>query len=572
MPLRATPHRPGKPRPSFLPSHQTVPASARGVSHFLQMNAHNVTAPPPPRRAVESRDPATGEIWRSYDPATAETVASAVARARAVQPAWAARSPGERAKIVRRFHDVLYQRRAEIAALITRESGKTLTDALSADVTVALDFASWTAEVTPGFFRTYWRGAAGITMWRKRVRFERRPLGVIGIITPWNYPFFLPTACTLPVIACGNAAILKPSEFTPGSGAILEELWREAGLPEGVLQVIQGDGVTGAALTRGGVDKMIFTGGSAAGRAVAIACAEQMIPCSLELGGSDAAIVLADADVRHAADGIVWTRFSNAGQTCVAPKRVFVEQSAYPAFVEAASRAVRALRVGPGTDVLSEVGPMIRPHSARTIAEQLADATAKGARIAAQASAPLAANGNTTDDADGFFPPTLLTDVKSGMRVLEEETFGPLLPIVPVRDAEEAVARANNSAFGLSASVWTRDRVRGLAVARRLEAGTVLINDAITVVGMPDVAYGGIKASGLGKLHGIAGLEACVHSTPIVDDRFATWHQPWWFRYNPAHLANIEAYQRLAHGRGIRERLSGLAGTIRMLLTRKGSV
>lgn len=529
------------------------------------MNTQNVTVLTPPRRAVESRDPATGEVWRTYDPADAGTVAAAVALARRAQPEWAARSPSERARIVTRFHRALYRRRREVAELITRESGKPIVDALASDVTVALDFAAWTARVLPGFFRASWRGAAGITMWRKRVRFERRPLGVIGVISPWNYPFFLPTACTLPVIGCGNAAILKPSEFTPGSGAILEELWREAGLPEGVLQVIQGDGVSGAALTRGGVDKMIFTGGSAAGRAVAVACAEQMIPCSLELGGSDAAVVLADADLRHAADGIVWTRFSNAGQTCVAPKRVFVEEPAYAAFVEAASRAVRALRVGPGAEPGSEVGPLIRPHAVSAIQAQLADATAKGARVVAQATP------QATAVADGFFPPTLLTDVRDGMQVLDEETFGPLLPVVPVRDADEAVARANASSYGLSASVWTRDRAAGLAVARRLEAGTVLINDAITVVGMPDVPYGGVKRSGLGRLHGEAGLEECVHSAAIVDDRFATWHQPWWFGYGPRHLAHIEAYQRFAHGRGILERLSGLGGTIRMLLTRKGT-
>ncbi|MBL8998076.1 MAG: aldehyde dehydrogenase family protein [Gemmatimonadetes bacterium] len=543
------------------------------MSHFVEMNTQNVTPLTPPRRAVESRDPATGEVWRTWDPADAATVAAAVARARHAQPAWAARSPSERARIVTRFHDALYRRRREVAELVTREAGKPIVDALSTDVTVALDFAAWTARALPRFFRASWRGAAGITMWRKRVRFERRALGVIGVIAPWNYPFFLPAACTLPVIGCGNAAILKPSEFTPGSGAILEELWREAGLPEGVLQVIQGDGVTGAALTRGGVDKMIFTGGSAAGRAVALACAEQMIPCSLELGGSDAAVVLADADLRHAADGIVWTRFSNAGQTCVAPKRVFVEQPAYAAFVEAASRAVRALRVGPGAEPGSEVGPLIRPHAVSAIQAQLSDATDKGARVVAQAplQAPPQVTPRATQVADGYFPPTLLTDVRDGMKVLDEETFGPILPVVPVRDADEAVARANASSYGLSASVWTRDRAAGLAVARRLEAGTVLLNDAITVVGMPDVPYGGVKRSGLGRLHGDAGLEECVHSMAIVDDRFATWHQPWWFGYGPRHLAHIEAYQRLAHGGGLLERLSGLGGTIRMLLTRKGT-
>jgi acyl-CoA reductase-like NAD-dependent aldehyde dehydrogenase len=446
--------------------------------------------------------------------------------------------------------------------VITREGGKPYVDALGVDVTVSLDFTKWHMNATPRFLREGTRGAFGVTMWRKRVRFERRPLGVIGVITPWNYPFFLPAACVLPAIACGNAVILKPSEFTPACGELLGDLWKEAGLPDGVFQVIQGDGVTGAALTRSGVDKMIFTGSAAAGRQVALVCAERMIPCSLELGGSDAAVVLADADVRHAADGIVWTRFANAGQTCVAPKRVFVEAPAYDAFVAAATQAVKSLNVGVGSDPATEVGPMIRPQAATALREQLEDALAQGARIAAQAETPVQ---------EGFFAPTLLTGVTEGMRVMREETFGPLLPVVKVVDSADAIRRANASEFGLSASVWTRDRARGRAVAAQLEAGTVLINDAITVVGMPDVPYGGVKSSGLGRLHGSAGLEGCVQTVPIVEDRFATWHQPWWFRYGKEHLSRIEDYQRFVHGRGFVERLRGLAGTIRLVFSRRGN-
>mgnify|MGYP001765017816 CR=1 FL=1 len=532
------------------------------------MNPPNVTVteqPPtvavPPRRAVESRDPVTGEVWKRWESADAAQVAAAVARARAAQPAWAARAPAERAAVIRRFRAVLLRRAEEVAGIITREAGKPLADAIGADVTVSLDFADWIARTAPRFLRSEWRGVAGLTMWRKRVRTERTPLGVIGIIAPWNYPFFLPTSCVLPAVACGNAAVLKPSEFTPASAAILEDLFREAGLPEGVLQVVQGDGVTGAALVRAGVDKMMFTGGATAGRAVAVACAEQLIPCSLELGGSDAAIVLADADVRHAADGIAWTRFSNAGQTCVAPKRVFVEAPAHDAFVEALGRAVRALRVGEGASADTEVGPLIRPHAAATIRAQRDDALALGARVAAVAQAP---------EGEAFVAPTVLVDVDQRMRVLREETFGPLLPVVKVRDADEAVARANASDYGLSASVWTRDRARGLAVARRLQAGTVLLNDAMAVVGMADVPYGGVKQSGLGRMHGVAGLEDCVRSTPIVDDRFATWHQPWWFGYGADHVASLRAYQRFAHGSTLGERLGGLLGTIRMVLAKKG--
>ena len=527
----------------------------------------NVQTPPdPPRRPVESRDPATGEVWKRWESADAAGGAAAVARARAAQPAWAARSPADRARVIQRFREVLLRRSEEVARIVTRESGKPLVDATGADVTVALDFAAWIAKAAPRFLRASPRGVAGMTMWRKRVRTERSPLGVIGIIAPWNYPFFLPTSCVLPALACGNAAIVKPSEFTPASGAILADLFREAGLPDGLLQVIQGDGVTGAALTRGGVDKMMFTGGAVAGRAVAIACAERLIPCSLELGGSDAAIVLSDADVQYAADGIAWTRFSNAGQTCVAPKRIYVEAPVYDRFVEALARAVRALKVGNGADASSEVGPLIRPSAVATIRAQCDDALAKGARIAAQATVPatVAATGD-------FFPPTMLVDVDDRMRVLTEETFGPLLPVVRVRDAEEAIARANASSYGLSGSVWTTDRARGRAVARRLDTGTVLLNDAMAVVGMADVPYGGVKSSGLGRMHGVHGLEDCVRSTPIVDDLFPRWHQPWWFGYGAQHLERVRAYQRLAHGSTLGERLGGLLGTIRLILAKKGS-
>jgi len=514
------------------------------------------------RRPVESRDPSSGEVFARYESADAAAVAAALARARLAQPAWAARTARERAAVVRRFHESLYRRRDEVAALIARESGKPIVDASAADVTVTLDFARWTAESLPRFARAPWQGVAGMAMWRKRVRYERTPLGVIGVIAPWNYPFFLPATCVLPALATGNAVLLKPSEYTPGSGAIIASLWQDAGLPEGLLQVLQGDGVTGAALTRAGVDKMLFTGSAAAGRQVAIACAEQLIPCSLELGGSDAAIVLADADLQHAADGIAWTRFANAGQTCVAPKRVYVEAAAYDGFVAAMQRAVRAIRVGAGDAHDSEVGPLIRPQAAATIAAQLADAVAQGATVAAQATAP---------DRPGFHAPTLLTDVTDAMRVMREETFGPLLPVVKVRDSEEAIARANASAFGLSASVWTRDRARGLAVAQRLQTGSVQLNDAISIVGMASVPYGGTKTSGLGRMHGLAGLEACVRNTPIVDDRFTHWHQPWWFGYGRERLAQVRAFQRLAHGASLGERLSGVLGTIRLVFGRKGS-
>lgn len=519
------------------------------MSHFTTMPPHIVT----------------NTLTLSPEPAVNTAVTAAVAAARRAQPTWGAHSSKERAAVIKRFHDVLYRRRHDIAELVTRESGKPLTDALGVDVFVALDSAAWTARHAPPFLRSGWRQVGGLMFWRKRVRFEKKPLGVIGVISPWNYPFFLPAACVLPALATGNAVVLKPSEFTPASAGILEDLFREAGLPEGVLQVVQGDGPAGAALVTAGIDKVIFTGSVATGRHIAVACAEQLIPCSLELGGSDAAIVLADADVRHAADGIAWTRFANAGQTCVAPKRVYVEAAAHDAFLAAIADAVSALQVGAGSDAATEVGPMIHAQAAAQLGAQRDDALARGARVVARAPMPDLA------PSAAFFAPTVLSDVTDEMRVMREETFGPLLPVVRVADAEEAIRRANASEFGLSASVWTRDRAKGLAVAKRLQAGTVLINDATSVVGMPDVPYGGVKASGLGTLHGEAGLEACVQSVPIVDDRFTSWHQPWWFRYGARHRTLIEDFGRVVHAPSLGERLRGLPGVVKLVLTRKGT-
>lgn len=509
--------------PSVGLSHLAVPVGTGGCHIAWEMNAHNVMT------------------------------------ARASQAGWAATPAAERARILRRFHDVLYRRRHEVAALITGESGKAYTDAFGVDVLVALDAVRWTAKAAPRFLRAHWRRVDGLMFWRKRVRFERRPLGVIGVITPWNYPFFLPTACVLPALACGNAVLLKPSEYTPRAGAMLGELLQEAGLPAGVLQVVQGDGAVGDALVRSGVDKVIFTGSARVGRLIAAACAERMIGCSLELGGSDAAIVLGDADIRHAADGIAWTRFANAGQTCVAPKRVFVEARVYDEFVGALARSVAAIRVGAGDDVHTEMGAMIHADAAALIKAQRDDALALGARVIATSPAP---------EGDRFVAPTVLADATDAMRVMREETFGPLLPVTRVKDAEDAIARANATPFGLSASVWTRDRARGLAVARRLEAGTVMLNDATSVVAMPDVPYGGIKSSGMGMLHGVAGLEACVQTLPVVEDRFTGWRQPWWFGYGPVHLSHLEAFGRLAHAPSPLARLRGVPGIIGMLFSR----
>ena len=506
-------------------------------------------------RLPESRDPATGEVWKRYPMADADAVRDAVFRARRAQPAWAAMPATLRAAIVHRFTQALLARRDEAARLVARENGKPVGEALGVDVGVTLALADHFAAATPRFLRTRWRRSGMLAAWRKRVTLVKEPFGVVGVISPWNYPMFLPLSSALPALLCGNAVVNKPSEWTPSIAEFVKECLHDAGVPVDIYQVIHGAGATGAALCEE-VDKVFFTGSEATGRKVAATCARRLIPCALELGGSDPAIVLADADLAHAASGIAWARFSNAGQTCVAAKRVLVEASVYDAFLSHLTRAVGQLQLGPGSNDATDIGPMIRPEQRATIAAQHADAMARGATEALRLDTP---------DGECYFAPTILTNVPPDSRAMTEETFGPLLPVMKVRDVEEAIARANDTTQGLSASVWTGDVTRGIAVAQRLQAGSVLVNDACTTAGISDMPHGGFKASGIGKVHGDLGLQECVRTKAIAVDWFQGWRQPWWFGYGASHRAQIDAFLVAAHGDSLLGKLRALPKVLRLV-------
>ncbi len=486
-------------------------------------------------------------------------VPAAIARARQAQAAWGARSVDARVAVLERFRRLLHARRADVVTVIARENGKPPAEASMAEVATTLDLARFYVRVASGHLAPRTLESGSLALWRKRIHISTVPYGTVAVISPWNYPFLLPAGIVLPALVAGNAVLLKPSELTPSSGELLGELLHAAGTPHDILQVLPGDGTVGAALTQGAVDKVFFTGSVATGRRVAHACAERLVPCSVELGGSDPALVLEDADIEHAASGITWGRFSNGGQTCVAPKRVFVVGEAYDPFVAAMRRRIEALRLGRLGEAPYDMGPLIQPSQHALLSAQRDDAITRGARAASPAS--------QADDADAetIFPPTLLLDVPMDARAMQEETFGPLLPIVRVASIDEAVARANASPFGLSASVWSRDRRRARAVADRLEAGTVVINDVTLVPGIAEVPHGGVKASGSGRSHGIAGLDECVRTRTVVDDLFTGWRQAWWFGYGADATARADAYMRLAHGRTIRERLSGVRKVLQLI-------
>ena len=493
--------------------------------------------------------------WRTFTPATPEDVSAALVRARIAQPVWASRPQRQRLGILDEFHRLTFDRRDELATIISRETGKPPAEAMATEIAVVLDDARFLRRAIPRIARSSWFRSGSLAMARKRLRVSHEPYGVVGLITPWNYPLMLACARLLPALATGNAVMFKPSELTPSVGEFTHRLLIDAGVPPDVCALLQGDGVVGAALSSSPVDKMFLTGSVNAGRAVARACAERLVPCGLELGGSDAAIVLADAHLPSAAAGISWGRFSNAGQTCVAPKRVFVEASVCDAFLAEVARIVPQIRAGVAADDSADMSPMIRPQFHDILVAQRDDATRCGARIAA-----IGANRDART-----FPPTVLTDVPDGARVLSEETFGPLMTVIRVRDEAEAVLRANAGDFGLSASVWSGSTRRAEHIAAQLACGSVAINDVLLTAGVAELPHGGVRHSGYGRMHGIAGIEDCVRTKGIAAERFPRWRQSWWFGYSSSHRAGVDAFIRFAHDRSLIGRLRALPGFLRLL-------
>jgi len=362
---------------------------------------------------------------------------------------------------------------------------------------------------------------------------------VIGVITPWNGPFVLSLNPTVQALMAGNAVVLKPSEVTPFSGKLVGELFREAGLPEGVLQVLQGDGETGAALVASGVDKISFTGSIATGRKIGEACGRNLIPCTLELGGKNPAIVCADADIARAAKGCVVSAYLNAGQFCCATARIYVMESVADAFTEQLVAYVKTLKQGTSGDF--DLGPVIWPRQLEVIERHVNDAVAHGAKV-------LAGGARNRELGELFYQPTVLTDVHHDMQVMREETFGPVLSVVRVRDEAEALRLANDSSYGLAATIWTRDSQKALELGRQIEAGHVCMNDTSVTYGIHEAPFGGRKLSGLGQVHGPNGLKGYCYAQSIVLERFSVGQEDAWYPYTEAKANSLRKVMRWVFG------------------------
>ena len=484
---------------------------------------------------IASTNPATGEVLREFECASAVEVQAAVARARAAQPSWAKLPVRERVRVLREFQKRLHAAKREVSELITREAGKPVVEALLTEVVVVLDAARYCTRNAPRFLEPERVPHSNPAMKAKSGRLLRSPWGVVGIISPWNYPFSVPAGETLAALVTGNAVVLKPSEFTPLCALELERLLREAGLPEGVFQVVVGDGSTGAALTESSVDKLIFTGSVATGKRVALAAAARLVPVVLELGGKDPMVVLADADLEVVSSAAVWGAFVNAGQTCLSVERCYVHRSLYEKFLEACVDKTERLRTGNGMDPSTDVGPLIHQRQLRIVEAHVEEARARGARL-------LTGGCLRPELGANFYAPTVLADVTHVMRIMRQETFGPVLPVMPFDDDDEAVRLANDSEFGLAASVWTRDRARGEALARRIHAGTVMVNDVVSCFGISEAPHGGFKSSGLGRTHGRLGLEEMVRLQYLDSDLLPRVRKVWWYGYGPQFTRQMEGF------------------------------
>ena len=516
-----------------------------------------------PVDTIPSIDPATGKILAQFEKTVPAALPQILSRARAAQLGWRALPVEKRCTQLRVLRDCMMASRDVLADAVVAESGKPRVEALFADLFVALDTAQYFSKSGAKLLRSErvpHHSSAGKA---KSGSLFYEPVGVIGIISSWNYPLAIPMSQIIPAVAAGNAIVCKTSDFTPQCGALIEKLFLDAGFPKNLVTVVQGGGEVGQALIDAGPDKIMFTGSVATGRRVAESCAKELIPSVLELGGKDAMIVLADANLEVAASAAVWGSYTNCGQVCLSVERLFVEQAIEEKFLALCVEKTKKLRLGAGCDPATDVGPLIRPQHVQRMSDFVEDAVARGARL-------LCGGKPRADLGPNFFEPTVIAGVNSTMRLFQEETFGPILAVQAVKDSEEAVARANDSTFSLAASVWTSDAKRGQAIAARLRAGAVMVNDAISYFGIAEAPHGGCGASGWGRTHGKAGLLEMVQTKYIDVDRLPGREKPWWYRYGANLERAADGFLKFEFGGGLAAKLRNARSALKTMFRDHG--
>ncbi|MDB4946285.1 MAG: Aldehyde dehydrogenase [Labilithrix sp.] len=504
--------------------------------------------------------PATGDTLSAVLATTPEGIIDVVKKARAAQLAWAALDVGKRIKAVSRVKQRVLARAADIARSIHEETGKPEVEALLGEVLATADVVAYWADIIADELEPFEAEIDALSYPKKAGLVHREARGTIGLIMPWNFPFALPFRTLIPALLAGNAVVFKPSEVTPRTGQLIVDLFQDI-IPEGLVGIIQGGGDAGAMLCGADVDLIVFTGSPTSGRKVAHACAERLIPCTLELGGKDAAIVLADADLERAANGIVWGAMMNAGQNCGAVERVYADKKIVKELTEKVVAATRALRVG------EDVGPLTTDAQHATVVRHV-----EGAR---KAGADILVGGEAFEDprAKRGYRPTVLTIDADEDPIVAEETFGPVLPITAVDGPEEAIRRANASRYGLTASLWTADLGKAQELARTLRAGVVTINNHSFTGALPSAPWGGVGETGWGITGSPLALDHLTRPRLVLVDRNRAKREMWWYPYTPTLKKIALAFAALRGGApGLGGRLGAIFSLIGLLPKRMGEL
>ena len=485
------------------------------------------------RDEIISYNPATGEEIGRVANTSVEEVQEAVEKSREAFQTWCKTSFAGRKQLIMRAREVILAEMDEIARLISDESGKPQAEAFSMEIAPVLDLMQYFAKnaekllkprkINIGLYATLGRSSKIIY----------KPLGVVGIIPAWNYPFSIPLGEAAMALMAGNTVIIKPSELTPFIGLKIGEIFEKAGLPEAVVQVITGDGRTGAALVDAPPDKIMFTGSVATGKKIASAAAKNLTSVVLELGGKDPMIVFADANLELAADAAIWGAFCNAGQSCSSVERLYVEESAAQKLTGLIVEKTKKLKLGAGSDFETDIGAMSSERQLKIVEAHVESFRREGAQIL---------TGGKSKDL--YFEPTVISGARNSMRAMQEETFGPTLPIAVFNTEEEAIKLANDSEFGLTASVWTRDLAKGKRVAGQIEAGTVCVNEVLYTHGIGQTPWGGFKNSGRGRTHGLEGLMELVQPQHIHVNRFLFTPNAWWMPYGATAIETFRGFAK----------------------------
>ncbi|MCU9613786.1 aldehyde dehydrogenase family protein [Caldibacillus lycopersici] len=479
-------------------------------------------------------NPATGEHIENITETNVADVPLMYEKSRNAFQSWSQLAVEERLQYLKKLKEVMVQEMDAIAKTIVKDTGKVPTEALVADIMPSIDAVGHIIKHAKAMLKPH-KAKTPLLLIGKKSYVEYMARGVVLVISPWNYPLQLAFVPMISALASGNSVILKPSEVTPLVGKCIEQLFQKAGFPEAVVQVAHGGKELGAAFTAGNPDYIFFTGSVKTGKIIQEVAAKQLIPTTLELGGKDPFIVFADANLKRAAKGAVWAAFTNSGQVCMSAERMFVERTVYDEFLQLVKKETEILVQG--TDENADIGSMTFPGQVAIVKQQVQEALEKGAQLES------GIHPEKWDKQSMFIKPIILTNVHMDMEIVREETFGPVMPIIPFDTEEEAIILANQSEYGLNASVWTQDSHRARRVARQLISGAVTINEAIVSVANHYLPFGGAKHSGIGRYHGEQGLRMFCHEKAIVMDRGKRNQEIQWYPYKGTYSQFLQLFQ-----------------------------